>query len=748
MSESSSSSPLNLAPCTLEVAISVPLRRRFSYLSGDHPLPVPGSRLKVPFGSRQQMGVLLGQSHQAADASHFQVKPITAILDDTPVFAPPLLQLIEWASQYYHHPIGEVIASALPKLVRSAQTLNSPFSEERYRWASTSKEWSAQLKNAPAQTRLAKALVKHPQGLTPSELAEINPNWRASMKALMEKTLAERITNTQPPAIAPLPPSSVQLNTQQAAAVAAITPSLGQFDCHLLNGITGSGKTEVYFALIKHILAAGKQTLVLFPEIALTTQLVARFEARFGDLITALHSGLSDTARYRHWWRAKTGHARIVLGTRSAVFSCLPELGLVILDEEHDASFKQQEGFRYHARSVALKRAQLEEVPVVLGSATPSLETLHNVQQGRFQECRLTQRIGVAQLPDIHLIDTQQLPTEDGLSQPLLRAIQKRLKAGQQSLIFINRRGFAPVLYCTDCGWKADCSRCDAPMAVHQSHHALNCHHCGRRERLPTSCPHCNTDTLIALGEGTQRIEAALEMHFPDARIQRFDRDLLQSQPRLEAALTAVKNQEVDILVGTQLLTKGHDFPQVTLVGVVNADAGLHSTDFRATETLFQQLMQVAGRAGRGEQAGEVLIQTQLPQATFFMSLTTHDYQHFSEQAIEERQMLGYPPFGHLALFRANSLKPQQSLDFLREVAETGHQIHAQLGLGNRVWIFDAVDSPMPKRNGRYRAQLLLKADTRGALHQLLDIWINVIEERKSSRRLRWSIDVDPVDLF
>jgi len=552
------------------------------------------------------------------------------------------------------------------------------------------------------------------------------------------------------------------------------------FASFLLHGITGSGKTEVYLAVAKRCIDAGRQALILVPEIALTPQLVARVRARLGRGVCVLHSGLPTDARYRAWWRARAGRAVAVLGTRSAIFTPLKSPGLIIVDEEHDISYKQQDGFRYHARDIAIKRASLEGVPVVLGSATPSMETRHNAARGRHRRLPLDRRGRDSALPRITLLDAKRHRPADGLSAPLLRAIDARLMRGEQSIIFLNRRGFAPTAQCAQCGWQAACERCDARLTYHRGRGRggedgdrgrggedgargrggedgdrgrggeddaaqFRCHHCGRVEPARADCPECG-HSLLLIGAGTQRLERKLRARFPQARICRLDRDRVRSQAQLEDALRAIRDGATDIIIGTQLIAKGHDFARVTLVGVVNADQGLYSADFRAPEYLFQQLTQVSGRAGRAAAPGEVLVQTAHPSHPTLQTMRRHDFERFARVLLDERRLADCPPFSRLALWRAESTEAGAAVEFLRHAASVGR--HLARGPFEAVQIMDAVVSPMEKRAGRYRAQLLVKSAERGPLHRLLDEWIAAIETDPKSRRARWSIDIDPMEMF
>ncbi len=725
----------------VDVALPVPIRQLFTYQLTAGQVPKPGVRVRVPFGRRKLVGLVV-RVHNDWPVG-VKLKVVIEQLDAAAVVDQSVQDLIAWSAHYYHHPLGEVWHTALPQRVRQGRALEDI--DEQTWYSLLTDEADDLLNRAPVQKRVFDLLKSSETGLTTDQLTEQIDHWQAPMKALITKGLMKV---SKRPAAQPvqteLAPKKA-LTDEQLIAATAIIDNLGGFQCGLLNGITGSGKTEVYFAAIDAVLERSGQVLVLFPEIALTTQLVARFQARFGRDVIAFHSGLSDRARYQAWWQARKGKAKLILGTRSAVFTPAPKLALIIIDEEHDGSYKQQEGFRYHARSLAIKRASTAGIEVVLGSATPAIETLYNVQVGKFLQWRLSHRIGSATLPVVEFVNLAQFQETEGVTQPMLSALKTRLQRGEQSIVFINRRGFAPIMYCPACQWKASCSRCDATLTVHRAKNQLQCHHCGARQPMELVCGSCGHDGLVFLGEGTQRLEAYLEEQLPDATIQRFDRDSLRTQASLESALDRVHTGKIDILVGTQLLTKGHDFPNVTLVGVINADQGLHSIDFRAPEQLFQQLMQVAGRAGRAEAAGSVLIQTENPSHVYLAALKSHDYDQFSQQILSERQQAGFPPFTHLALFRAQSPHADKAIDFLRRLAQLGATKNWSR---SGVEIFDPTPSPMEKRGGQYRAQLLVRANKRAALHTLLEHWIEAVSQLKTARNVRWSIDIDPQDLY
>jgi primosomal protein N' (replication factor Y) len=547
----------------------------------------------------------------------------------------------------------------------------------------------------------------------------------------------------KPPADSPPPAgpfaSPVEATAEQAAALGRIREGFGRFHPVLVSGITGSGKTEVYLRLIADTLAQGRQALYLVPEIGLTPQLESRVRARFpGVAIVAAHSHLGEGERASAWLAAQSGRARIVLGTRLAALSPMPQLGLIVVDEEHDPSYKQHEGLRYSARDVAVRRAQLAKIPVVLGSATPSLETWANARQGRYALVELKERATAgAKLPVVRMVDTRADKPQDGVTDALLRALKARIARGEQSLVFLNRRGFSPVLFCRSCAWHSACTRCSANLVLHLKAGELRCHHCGHRERIPARCPGCGSADLAPVGHGTQRLEETLAAALPGARIARVDRDSTSRKGALADVLDQVRDEKIDILVGTQMLAKGHDYPRLTLVGVVDSDCALYSVDFRAAERLFSLLTQVAGRAGRADEPGEVLIQTDFPTHPLYAAVAAHDYAAFAEATLEERRVARFPPFAHIALLRAESRHAGEATAFLRAA------VNVAQGLGGKVEIFDPVPAPLERKAGYDRAQLLVRAPSRATLQPFLRRWKAALDE-KDERRVRWSLDVDP----
>jgi primosomal protein N' (replication factor Y) len=737
------------AAAILRVAVDVPLYRVFDY---EIPETIaverlkPGLRLSVPFGRAEKTGYLVSLE-QCSELSGTRLKPIAGVLDREPLLSPDDLRLLHWAARYYHHPLGEVFASAFPAGLRQgrAAVLERP---ARYVLTATGREFEpALLQRAPKQKRLLEALQNSPNGLSEAELAASVGNWRPPLKQLAAKALvALDDSGISIPAVPEAPPVKghpIVCNPEQAAAVAEVCAGLGRFGVFLLEGVTGSGKTEVYMQIIGKVLECGQQVLVLLPEITLTPQLENRFRQRFAADIQISHSKLTDAQRQNAWLSMQQGAGAILLGTRSALFTPLPRLGLIILDEEHDASFKQQEGFRFSARDVAVMRAKLANVPVLLGSATPSLESLHNAQAGRYRLLQLPNRAGNAAAPAVRLLDIRNKSLHEGISEPLLAEIRQTLEKGEQVLLFLNRRGFAPRLICHDCGWVARCIHCDANLVVHFREQKLRCHHCAAEQPLVKYCLSCTGSALRPLGLGTERVEQILPGLFPDKAVVRLDRDTTQRKGSLENYLQQINEGRADIILGTQMLAKGHHFPNVTLVAILDTDSGLYSIDFHAAEKLAQMIVQVIGRAGRADKPGMVILQTRHPEHPLLNTLIREGYNGFAKQALDERKAAALPPFSHQALIRAqadDAFKPKAFLEKAKRLAGTV-QANGTLVLG-------PVAAPMAKRAGSYRYQLLLQDANRQALQQLLDRLLPEIDKIKKEKNLRWSLDVDPVDLY
>jgi len=658
----------------LRVALDVPLATLFDYARPADLAITPGDRVVVPFGTRPRVGVVV----EEADASAIppaRLKPVSRVLDDAPRLAPQWLEFMRFLAAYYQRPVGETVIAALPPRLRSLKPLP--------------KKVLAAGDATPASARL--------------------------------------VTSHTPTAA-------------QALAIERIGAALGRFQAFLLHGVTGSGKTEVYLRLIARVLDSGSQALVLVPEISLTPQLEARFRHAFPQArVAMMHSALQDVPRTAAWMAAARGEAGIVLGTRLAVLASLPRLGLVVVDEEHDTSFKQQEGLRYSGRDAAVARAKLAGCPVVLGTATPSLETWHNALAGRYERIALPERaVPGARLPELRTLDLRGQELHHGFAPALLDAIGARLARAEQSLVFINRRGYAPVLACHACDWASGCARCSARMVLHKADGRLRCHHCGAESPVPRACPTCGNVDLKAMGRGTQRVEETLAARFPKARIARIDRDSARRRAELVRTLEAIARGEADILVGTQLLAKGHDFPLLTLVGVLDADGALLSTDYRAAERLYATLAQVSGRAGRRELAGEVLVQTRYPRHALFAALARHDYASFAAAQLAEREAAGFPPFVHEAALRAEAPRLAQALAFLEEAAKL---VPAPEG----VRVYDPVPHVITRRADLERAQLLVQSASRPLLQDFLRAW-NEKLFAAAPRNVRWHLDVDPIE--
>lgn len=731
----------------IQVAVSSPLRQLFDYRLPDSPeqaVPKPGVRVLVPFGNRRLVGIVTGASSTTTFPEE-RIRRIEKVLDAEPVLDEKLLALYQWAADYYQFPLGQALQTSLPKEIRQGQ----PAREKQpvaWQLTATGKMLDpATLKRAPRQQQALAALAAMGH-MTVSALREqLATEIGACLKSLQEKGLVEQAPDqpTPPadPAGKPLhreaPPHI--LNPQQEEAVAAIRAAGKNFQAFLLDGVTGSGKTEIYLQAIADILAAGKQVLVMVPEISLTPQTVRRFAGRFNREVVAFHSGLSDSQRLGAWLRAASGEAAIVIGTRSAIFTPLAKPGLVIVDEEHDASYKQQDGFRYSGRDLAIYRARQLGVPVILGSATPSLESLHNALAGRYTYLALTERAGAASQPDYRLLDLKGQDMTDGFSAPLLDMIRSHLAQHSQVLVFLNRRGFAPILLCRDCGWIATCPRCDSSYTLHRQPPRLICHHCEAQKPVAHQCPECGGADLAAMGQGTEKTEATLSALFPDTPVYRIDRDSTRNRGSLPAIIDKVDSGEPCILVGTQMLSKGHHFPSVTLVAVLDADSGLFSADFRGQEHMGQLLVQVAGRAGRGENRGEVVIQTYNSTHPTLQSLVRDGYGPFARQLLEERRLGRLPPFSYMALLRAeaaNRALPERFLAAAREA------IREQGGLT----VIGPMPSPMEKRSGLFRVQLVIEAGRRSTVQACLHTLLPVLETLPDSRKVRWSVDVDPLD--
>ncbi len=721
----------------IRVALDVPVARLFDYRCDDQAAQI-GARVLVPFGKQKLIGIIVARP-DSSEVPEAKLKRALAVLDTEPLLAHADLRLLEFAADYYVHPLGAVIMATVPAALRRVRSREETPTAYRLTAAGAATGVATLPSRARAQRNLLALLQDNPV-ITHSAIAALGTATRSALQAFITQGWVETTALPQDNAATmPTPAAGPALTAEQNAASKAITAALGTYQPVLLWGITGSGKTEVYLHAIAAALGRETQVLLLVPEIALTPQLESLVIARFpGVAVATLHSGLADGERATRWQDARSGRARIVLGTRLSVFTPLPELGLIIVDEEHDTSFKQGEGFRYSARDLAVVRAHHAGVPVVLGSATPALETWRNAVDRRYQLLTLPERIN-ARPPVISCVDLRHEKTVDGLSPRLIAAIGKRIARNEQSMVFINRRGYAPVLMCGSCGWMSDCKRCSAKLVVHLRDRRLRCHHCGHDSAVPTACPECGDADLAPVGQGTQRIEAALAKQFPKARILRVDRDTTRRKDAWQDMRSRIRERRVDILVGTQILAKGHDFPHLNLVGVVNADGMLYSNDFRAAERLYALLTQVAGRAGRGDEQGEVLVQTEFVDHPLYAALRDQDFDGHARSLLAERQQAGFPPYVHQALLRAEARTVDIALHFLTQAARSARRLKPA------VTVYDPVPANMMRKSGRERAQLLVQSPSRNDLRAFLNAWRPHLAETASTAA-RWSLDVDPVE--
>lgn len=694
----------------------------------------------MPFGRQSSIGIVVSLESDT-EVERSKLKQITAVIDTEPLLDAELLKLYRWASNYYMFPIGMALQTSLPPSIRAGKALQAGV---RLVWQLTN-AGSTTAPDKPGKARLQQQvldLLRTYKALSTPELtAALGKSARPVLRALQEKALVEEVPAEAADTTPRLKEAPLPLNPEQASALHALALALNSFQCFLLEGITGSGKTEIYLQLITQVLEQGLQVLVLVPEISLTPQTLQRFTQRFACNIVAFHSGLTDKQRMDGWVQAQTGKADIVIGTRSAVFTPLPRAGLIIIDEEHDDSYKQQDGFRYSARDVAVYRASELRIPILLGSATPSLETLNNALTGRYRHLHLRERAGTANPPRLQLVDMRIQEIREGFSLTLRQHIRARLEANQQVMVFLNRRGFAPLLQCQDCGWIAECPRCERSYTLHQQPAALRCHHCDASKALPARCPTCHGGNLGGIGQGTERSEAFLQQEFPDFPVIRIDRDTTRAAGSLQDKMNLVHSGLPCILLGTQMLAKGHHFPKVTLVAILDADGGLFSADFRGQENLGQLLTQVAGRAGRGDQHGLVLIQSFHVQHPGLQHLINEGYGSFARSILAERKLGGLPPFAHLVLLRAEAASRELPLAFLQRATA----LIGDLRQG-KVNIFGPMPSPLGKKAGLFRAQIILQADNRKRLQRLCHALVPLLEQEKLARQVRWQLDVDPLD--
>ena len=726
------------------IALPVPLHRYFDYILPASMKVVVGARVLVPFGMQQRVGVVVDVVEQT-DVPEEQLKPVLACLDDTSLFSPESWQFLSWAANYYHTPLGEVLSQALPVKLRQGE---SAVEKQKIFWKPTAlgEQALAQglLKRSKKQLE---ALQAAKDGMEKGNNPFGSGIWSAlKAKEYITEIAQEPEIQTWQQQLADKPivnkADRLTLNKQQALVFSQLKFTQG-FVAWLLDGVTGSGKTEIYLQFIEEILNQGKQVLVLVPEIGLTPQTVSRFQARFNVVIDVLHSNLNDTQRLHVWQRARSGQSAVIIGTRSALFTQFADLGAIIIDEEHDASFKQQDGWRYHARDLAVVYAKQLNIPVLMGSATPCLESLNNVQQGKYQRLCLSEKANQSTSLQQHVIDLKHQSMRNGLSEILIKRMQVHLEKGNQVLLFLNRRGFAPVLLCHECGWMAECRHCDKPYTYHQQHNVLRCHHCSAQKPIPRQCGNCGSTQLITTGLGTEQLEDTLKAIFPNYGIARIDRDTTSRKGKLEGYLEDIQQGKSQILIGTQMLAKGHHFPNVTLVALVNVDSALYSLDFRAEERLAQLYMQVAGRAGRGTQQGEVLLQTHYPEHPLLQSLFQQGYNQFALNALALRKAMGLPPFSSQALFKAQSRHSEDAEHLLAQFAAYLQQVKRDIA--PELQILGPMPAPFSKKAGQYRWQLLLQHPSRATLHQVLTAFGR--DQGDQATKVRWILDVDPLDL-
>jgi primosomal protein N' (replication factor Y) len=732
----------------IKVALPVPMRTLFDYkvpkaIALRHVLK-PGMRIKVPFGKSSRLGVIVALS-ETSDWDPEQVKPLTSLHDESPVITQELMALCEWAARYYHHPIGDVIFHALPVLLRKGE--NAEFRTENW-WLTTSAGQHLsldQLSRAPRQQDFLKAVQQHPNGLSQHAVSVLDLTPSAG-KSLEEKGLLRReprsfnksgekhTHQTQ------IPPT---LNPEQALATEELLDSRHHFNVALLDGVTGSGKTEVFLRLMEQLITEGKQILVMVPEIGLTPQTLKRFEIRFNTDIVLMHSNMSDRERLDAWLLAANGHAKIIIGTRSAAFIPAPNLGLIVIDEEHDTSYKQHEGFRYHARDLAIKRAQALDIPVLLASATPSYESLTNALQKRFTWLKLRKRAGNALIPKMERVDLRGKTLIHGFSEHALATMKLCLDRKEQVLIFLNRRGYAPTLMCHQCGWIAACDHCDVNLTVHKRANKLHCHHCDTQKALLHTCPECQSEELFTVGEGTEQIETQLHTLFKDTPILRIDRDSTQRKSAMEKLTQKIHEHDQAILIGTQMLAKGHHFPNVTLVIIMDADAGLFSSDFRGMERTAQLITQVAGRAGRAKKPGHVLLQTYHPDHAAIECLCNLGYEHFAIDGLAERKSLSLPPFYHQVIVRAESGNEQEAMQLLSAMRNDLEPFFSK-----DVYLVGPYAAIIVRKAGQHRALISIKAAHRAPLHQATQMMSNWLEQSTRQHKIRFAIDVDPLETY
>lgn len=732
-----------MRPTIARVALPVPLDKQFDYQIPAHLFPIIGGRVSVPFGRQTLVGVVTALVNQS-EFSFDKLKPLKQVLDSQPVWPDSLYELLQWCSQFYQYPLGDTLLNAMPSALRKGKEADFATLVE---WQLTAAGRNQLMLGFGRAVKQAKVMHMLESGSVPHQHFIDEEISSSVLKTLQEKGWIESIEckpkirdwSRQVEADVDKP----KLNEEQAVAIATVN-SFDGFGCFLLEGVTGSGKTEVYLNLIKPVLEKGRQALVLVPEIGLTPQTINRFRHRFNVPVEVIHSGLNDTERLNAWLSARDKAAGIVIGTRSALLTPFADLGIIIVDEEHDASYKQQDSLRYHARDVAVMRANKEQIPIVLGSATPALETLHNALSGKYHHLTLTERAGNAVPTSNKVLDVKGQYLESGLSASLIAEMRQHLSAGNQVMLFLNRRGFSPALMCHDCGWIAECKRCDAYYTYHQYSNEIRCHHCGSQQPTIHQCQGCGSSNLVTVGVGTEQLEAQLGELFPEYKTIRIDRDSTRRKGSLESALGDIRSGKYQILIGTQMLAKGHHFPDVTLVALLDVDGSLYSSDFRASERLAQLFIQVAGRAGRASKPGEVILQTHHPEHSLLQALLTKSYRHFAETALQERKFAMLPPYTYLTLFRAEANNSQHVEAFLRQVR---HTLEAHPLFDGFCQVLGPTPAPLAKRAGKHRWQLMLQTQTRPTMQKLLSSAKPAIQMLPNAKKVRWSLDIEPQDL-
>lgn len=722
-------------------ALNLPLYRVFDYRVQGMAGLSPGQRFVAPFGSTEKVAILLHAVESALDAK--EIKSVSGALDEHSLLSPHMLELARWMADYYQQPLGEVLFQCLPNYCRSRRSVASTqVASWSARPIDEQQRQSLQARS-PARYQLWQAIEDAPQGLDAAQLREISPRWSVAVKALVQQgLLIETLKDNLPGADASVQ-TGPALTADQSRVLDDMAPHLDRFQVHLLQGVTGSGKTEIYLRLMLRVIECGGQVLYLVPEIGLTPQLLSRLRSRLGPVVASSHSAQSDYQRYQAWDQFRRGAARVMVGTRSALFSDAPDISLMIVDEEHDASYRQQDGVRYHARDVAIKRAQMLDIPVVLGSATPSLESLYNLGKTHFHQHRLDERPNGSRPPAIELIDIANSPLQAGCSPPLLQAMTRHLERGEQVLLFLNRRGYAPVVMCYECGWQAQCFQCDSRLTLHRSLERLVCHHCGHGEPAPSKCPDCGAPGVRHLGVGTQQLEDFLHQRFSDFPTIRIDRDSVTSARDFERMIRPLRDGEPCILVGTQMLAKGHDYPFISLVGIIDADQALHSGFYRAGERLVQTVLQVSGRAGRADRPGRALLQTAFARHPLMQGLSTRGYSELADELLAERKMLRFPPYARAVSFVVDAIELDDAMARLQKLRE--HIDGLQPARSLRV--VGPIPALMTRRIGRYRAQLSLISREIRPLRELLGRLMPFIHQQRNDRRSKLVIEIDPQDL-